>query len=88
MNIIQLAILRLAYKPVIDWNKRLPSFIASTTAEINSIHDMATYDSNEVLDEAQMEISKIGMSKIVFTKKYRPDGSFDKYKICIVFRGD
>ena len=28
------------------------------------------------------------MSKIVFTKKYHPDGSFDKYKSRIVFRGD
>ena len=63
-------------------------FIESTTAEINSIRDMATYDPNEVLDEAQMKISKIGMSKIVFTKKYHPDGSFDKYKSRIVFRGD
>ena len=63
-------------------------FIESTTVEINSIRDMATYDPNEVLDEAQMTISKIGMSKIVFTKKYHPDGSFDKYKSRIVFRGD
>ena len=28
------------------------------------------------------------MSEIVFTKKYHPDGSFDKYKVRIVFRGD
>ena len=28
------------------------------------------------------------MLKIVFTKKYHPDGSFDKYKNRIVFRGD
>ena len=28
------------------------------------------------------------MSRIVFTKKYRPDGTFDEYKSRIVFRGD
>ena len=63
-------------------------FIESTAAEIKSIHDMGTYDPDEKLDESQMKISKIGMSKIVFTKKYHPDGSFDKYKSRIVFRGD
>ena len=63
-------------------------FIASTAAEIKSIRGMGTYDPDEVLDESQMEISKIGMSKIVFTKKYHPDGSFDKYKSRIVFRED
>ena len=47
-----------------------------------------TWDTDEVLDEEQMRISKIGMSKIVFTKKYHPDGSFDKYKNRIAFRGD
>ena len=42
-------------------------FITSTAAEIKSIRDMGTCDSGEVLDEAQMKLSKIGMSKIVFT---------------------
>ena len=55
-------------------------FIESTAAEIESIRDMGTYDPAEELDETQMTISKIGMSKIVFTKNYHPDGSFDKYK--------
>ena len=63
-------------------------FIASTAAEIKSIRDMGTYDPDDTLDETQMKISKIGMSKIVFTKKCHPDGSFDKYKSRIVFRGD
>ena len=50
---------------------------------------MGTYDPDELLDESQMKISKIGMSKIVFTKKYHPGGSFDnKYKSREVFRGD
>ena len=56
-------------------------FIESTAAEIKSIRDMRTYDPHETLDETQMKNSKIGMSKIVFTKKYHPDGSFDKYKV-------
>ena len=62
--------------------------IMSTNADIKSSRDMGTYDPVEVLDKAQMKLSKIGMSKIVFTKKYHPDGSFDKYKSRIVFRGD
>ena len=41
--------------------------ITPTVAEIKSIRDMGTYDPDEVLAEAQMKISKIGMSKIVFT---------------------
>ena len=50
----------------------------TTVAEIESIRDMGTYNPDEMLDEAQMKISKVGMSKIVFTKKYHPDGSFDE----------
>ena len=53
-------------------------FIESTAAEIKSICNTGTYDSVEVLDEAQMKNSNIDMSKIVFTKKYHPYGSFDK----------
>ena len=50
---------------------------------------MGTYDPDEMLNQALMTISKLDMTpKIVFTKKYRPDGSFDKYKSRIVFRDD
>ena len=60
-----------------------------TAAEIKSIRDIGTYDSDEVVDEAQMKLSKVGtMSKLVFTKEYHLDGSFDKYKNRILFRGD
>ena len=49
---------------------------------------MGTRDPAEELSEEQMKISKIGMSRCVFTKKYHPDGSIDKYKCRVVFRGD
>ena len=39
---------------------------------------METWDSAEVLSPEQMKISGIGMSRCVFTKKYHPDGTFDK----------
>ena len=42
--------------------------IPSTAAEIESIRDAGTYDPDEVLDKAQMKISKIWFSKISFTK--------------------
>ena len=63
-------------------------FLAATAAEIKSLRDMETWDTTEVLSPEQMKISGIGMSRCVFTKKYHPDGTFDKYKCRIVFRGD
>ena len=62
-------------------------FLAATTAEIKSLRDMETWDPAEELSAEQMKISGIGMSRCVFTKKYHPDGTFDKYKCRIVFRG-
>ena len=56
-------------------SSRICSF---STADIKYIRDTGTYDSAEVLDEAQMKISQINMSKILFTKKNNPDGSFHK----------
>ena len=41
-------------------------FLAATAVEINSVRDMGT--------------SKVGMSKYVFTKKFTPDGAFNKYE--------
>ena len=63
-------------------------FLAATSAEIKSLRDMETWDPAEELSPEQMITSGIGMSRCVFTKKYHPDGSFDKYKCRIVFRGD
>ena len=63
-------------------------FLDATADEIKSLRDMGTWDPKETLSEEQMKTSKIGMSRCVFTKKYHPDGTFDKYKCRIVFRGD
>ena len=49
---------------------------------------MGTWDPKEVLSEEQMKISKVSMSECVFIKKCHPDGTFDKYKCRVVFRGD
>ena len=63
-------------------------FLDATGTEIKGLCDMRTWDPEETLDAEQMKKSKIGMSRCVFTKKYHPDGTFDKYKCRIVFRGD
>ena len=49
---------------------------------------MDTWDPAEVLNAEKMKTSCIGISMCVFTGNYHPDGSFDKYKRRIVFRGD
>ena len=71
-----------------DDNPDKAGFRLSTTAEIKSWRDMGAYNPDEVLDPEQIKLSKIGGSKFVFTKKYNPDGSFDKYKTRLVFRGE
>ena len=71
-----------------DANQDRAGFIAATAAELKSLRDMGAWDPAEVLSEEQMKISKVGMSRCVFTKKYHPDGTFDKYKCRVVFRGD
>ena len=63
------------------------SIPAATTAVIKSLRDMETWDPAKVRSSEQMEIPGIGMSRCVFTKKYHPDGGFDKFKCRIVFRG-
>ena len=49
---------------------------------------METWDPAELLSANQMKISGVGMSMCVSTKKYHPDGSFDKFKCRILLRGD
>jgi hypothetical protein len=62
-------------------------FCKATKAEISTVFGMGTWDPNEKLPE-KIDKKLIGSSKMVYTKKYHPDGSFDKYKARIVFRGD
>ena len=69
-------------------NSDRAGFIKAKAAEIKSFRDMGTWDPVEVLSEEQMNISKISMSRCVITKKYHPNGIFDKYKCRVVFRGD
>ena len=63
-------------------------FLEATVAEIKSLRDMGTRDPDETLDESQIKTSQIGMSRCVFTKKYHPDCTFDKYKCRVLFQGD
>ena len=62
-------------------------FIIAEAKEIHSILSMGTWDPNAILPTT---IAKelVGSSKFVYTKKYHPDGTFDKYKARLVFRGD
>ena len=62
-------------------------FIKATATEIASIRSMNTWDP---ADNIPLTIPKsdIGCSKLVYDKKYHPDGTFDKYKARLVFRGD
>ena len=62
-------------------------FLVATAAEIKSLRDMKTWDPNELPDAEKMKTFGIGMSRCDYTKKYPPDGTFDKYKCRIVFWG-
>ena len=90
--------IRAKSKPAVDWIHHLPRSIVEVLSmpESNpdragflaSLRYMETWDPAEELIAEQMQISGIGMSRCVFTKKYHPDGTFDKNKCRIVFRGD
>jgi hypothetical protein len=49
---------------------------------------MNVYNSSELLNIDSVPQHKVGLSKLIFSKKLHPDGSFDKYKCRLVFRGD
>ena len=66
----------------------MAGFLAAITAEIKSFRDTETLDPDKVLSAEQLTTSGMGMSRCVFTKKYHPDGSFEMYKLVIVFQGD
>ena len=62
-------------------------FIDAEKNEIKSILNMGTYNPNKILPNT-INKTLIGNSKFVYTKKFHPDGKFDKYKARLVFRGD
>eukprot|EP01035_Chromulina_nebulosa_P025306 gene25306-33026_t len=70
-----------------DSNPDKAGFIHAMQSKIKSLINMNVFDS---VDSNIESIPKnlIGSSKLVFTKKFHPDGSFDKYKCRMVFRGD
>ena len=70
-----------------DDNPDKAGFRNAQHAEIQSIVAMGTWQPHELIPD---NISKklIGSCKFVYTKKYHPDSTFDKYKARLVFRGD
>ena len=70
-----------------DNNPDKQGFINATQAELAAVLGMGTWNPQEIVPD-KIEKKLIGSSKFVYTKKYHPDGSFDKYKARIVFRGD
>ncbi len=57
-------------------------------SELESLRTMNVYDFSDILDITTLPQQKIGSSKLIFSKKLHPDGTFDKYKCLLVFRGD
>jgi hypothetical protein len=57
-------------------------------SELDSLRTINVYNSSDQLDIANVPQHKIGSSKLIFSKKLHPDGTFDKYKCILVFRGD
>ena len=63
-----------------EWNK-------ATLSEIGSLHDKHTFKT-EPLDISSINPKHILPSKLVFDKRYNPDGSFKKFKVRLCIRGD
>ena len=63
-------------------------YLTALQSELDSLRTMNVYNSSDTLDIINVPQHKIGSSKLIFSKKLHPDGSFDKYKCRLVFRGD
>ncbi len=63
-------------------------YLNSLNSELESLRTMNVYDSSDTLDITTVPQHKIGSSKLIFSKKIHPDGTFDKHKCRLVFRGD
>ena len=70
-----------------DDNPDKHGFRLAQSAELASIVAMGTWSQDEILPD-NISNKLIGSCKFVYTKKYHPDGTFDKYKARLVFRGD
>ena len=63
--------------------------LAALKSEIDSFWENDVIDSMpKDFDWSTIDPSEMGDLMLIFTLKYNPDGSFDKYKCRIVFRGD
>ena len=63
-------------------------YLDALQSELESLRSMNVYNSSDLLNIDSVPQHKIGSSKLIFSKKLHPDGSFDKYKCRLVFRGD
>ncbi len=63
-------------------------YLTALQSELDSLRAMNVYNSSDTLDKINVPHHKIGSSKLIFSKKLHPNGSFDKYKCRLVFRGD
>jgi hypothetical protein len=63
-------------------------YLTALQSELDSLRTMNVYGSSNKLNIVNIPQHKIGSSKLIFSKKLHPDGTFDKYKCRLVFRGD
>ena len=71
-----------------DRNVNKAGFQEALAKECQSFRNTGTYDTNEIIDLTLIPSHLIGTCKPIFSKKFNADGTFDKYKCRIVFRGD
>ena len=71
-----------------DSNPDKAGYFAALASEIQSLKDMSVYQALPPDVIPTLPKNQIGSSKLIFTKKMHPDGTFDKFKCRLVFRGD
>ena len=71
-----------------DLDQDKQGYIQALNSELESLRSMNVYNSSDLLNIDSVPQHKVGSSKLIFSKKLHPDGSFDKYKCRLVFRGD
>jgi hypothetical protein len=63
-------------------------YLTALQSELDSLRTRNVYNSSDNVDIVNIPQNKIGTTKLIFSKKLHPDGTFDKYKCRLVFRGD